>query len=119
MVEQGSLAHHHGGEGLIHKGTPMNILRLAAPALVAIAAVAGAPVTAQTTAETKVSNDTNVKDGVVTHTRKVEQTSKRKTRQPKKVLGVKVGHKTAKTKVVRETTTDSAGNAKTKVSTSH
>ncbi|MEH3106069.1 MAG: hypothetical protein PGN09_01910 [Sphingomonas fennica] len=97
----------------------MNIARLAAPALLAAGLIA-LPATAQTTTETKVSNDTNVgNDGVVTNTRKVTNVRKQKTGEPKKVLGVKVGEKTATQKTVHETTTDTAGNSKTKVTTSH
>ena len=96
----------------------MKLRYLTAPALLAVAGFA-LPATAQTSAETKVSNDTSVKNGVVTNKHKVVHTSKRKTHRPKKILGVKVGHKTQTTKTVRETTTDSSGNASTKVTTSH
>lgn len=77
----------------------------------------GAPVAAQTTHETKVDHDTSVKDGVATTKTKVTETSKRKTRQPKKVLGVKVGHKTVKHQTVRETSVSSDGDRKTTVKT--
>ncbi|RZM10570.1 MAG: hypothetical protein EOP68_06005 [Sphingomonas sp.] len=79
----------------------------------------GTPVLAQTVHQTKVDHDTHVKDGVATTTTKVTQVDKRKTRQPKKVLGVKVGHKTAETKVVRETSRSTNGDVKTTVKTSH
>lgn len=77
------------------------------------------PVAAQTTHETKVDHDTSVKDGVATTTTKVTETSKRKTRQPKKVLGMKVGHKTVKHQTVRETKVSSDGDQKTTVKTSN
>ena len=87
----------------------------AAPLLAVLAVPAGA----QTSASTKVTNDTSVKDGVVTHERKVVHTTKRNTHRPKKILGVKVGTKTAKTKTVRKTTTSSDGDMATSVKTTH
>jgi hypothetical protein len=95
---------------------PMKMLHLTA-ALAGLAMVAGTPVAAQTTHETKVDHDTQVKDGVATTTTKVTEVSKRKTDQPKKVLGVKVGHKTIKHKTVRETSVSSDGDRATKVKT--
>lgn len=77
----------------------------------------GAPSTAQTTHETKVDHDTRVKNGVATTTTKITETTKRKTRQPKKVLGVKVGHKTVKRQTIRETEVSSDGDRKTTVKT--
>lgn len=77
----------------------------------------GTPVVAQTSHETKVDHDTSVKDGVATTKTKVTETTKRKTRQPKKVLGVKVGHKTVKHQTVRETAVSSNGDRKTTVKT--
>ncbi|MGC5799547.1 hypothetical protein [Sphingomonas sp. NFX23] len=77
----------------------------------------GAPVVAQTTHETKVGHDTSVKNGVATTKTKVTETTKRKTRRPKKVLGVKVGHKTVKHQTVRETAVSSNGDRKTTVKT--
>ena len=75
-----------------------------------------APAGAQTTAQTKVSNNTHVdNNGVVTQQHKVTHVTKRKTHHPKKVLGVKVGHKTVTHKTERTTTTDSQGNASTTV----
>ncbi len=94
----------------------MNI-RHAAALAASFALVCGAPVIAQTTHETKVDHDTSVKNGVATTKTKVTQTSKHKTRQPKKVLGVKVGHKTVKHQTVRETAVSSNGDQKTTVKT--
>ena len=85
----------------------------------ALVALCGSPALAQTTRETKVDHDTKVHDGVATTTTKVTQTSKRKTNRPKKVLGVKVGHKTVEHKTVRETSVSSNGDRKTTVKTSH
>ena len=90
----------------------------AAPLFAALT-LAGAPAAAQTTTETKVSSGTDVKDGVVTEKRKVVHVTKRKTAAPKKILGVKVGHKTATTKTVRETSASSDGAASTSVKTTH
>jgi hypothetical protein len=78
-----------------------------------------APSLAQVERATKVEHDTSHKDGVATTTTKVTSVDKRKTRQPKKVLGVKVGHKTAETKTVRETSRSTNGDVSTKVKTSH
>ena len=66
-----------------------------------------------------MDHDTKVHDGVATTTTKVTETTKRKTHRPKKVLGVKVGHKTVKRKVVRETSVSSDGDRSTTVKTSH
>ena len=81
--------------------------------------ICGAPALAQTVHQTKVDHDTKVHDGVATTTTKVTETTKRKTHRPKKVLGVKVGHKTVKRKVVRETSVSSDGDRSTTVKTSH
>lgn len=93
-------------------------LVLAAPLLAALALTAPS-VQAQTSTETKVSHDTDVKDGVATQKTKVTTVHKRKTHRPKKVLGVKVGHKTAVTKTVRETSVSTNGDTSTSVKTSH
>lgn len=90
-----------------------NIAAIAA----AVGLLAGAPAVAQTTHETKVDHDTSVKNGVATTKTKVTETTKRKTRQPKKVLGVKVGHKTVKHQTVRETAVSSNGDRKATVKT--
>lgn len=85
----------------------------------AFALTCAAPALAQTTHETKVDHDTKVHDGVATTTTKVTETSKHKTQRPKKVLGVKVGHKTVTRKTVRETAVSSDGGRKTTVKTSN
>ncbi|WP_271300392.1 hypothetical protein [Sphingomonas sp. CV7422] len=90
--------------------------------LIAIAALSltvGTSAMAQTVRETKVDHDTKVHNGVATTTTKVTESSKRKTHRPKKILGVKVGHKTVKRKIVRETSVSSDGDRKTVVKTSH
>lgn len=96
----------------------MKISHLAA-SIAAAALVAGAPLAAQTTTETQVSTGTSVKDGVATTKRTVTHTTKRKTRQPRKILGVKVGTKTAVSKTTKETKTSSNGDQTTTVKTSH
>ena len=94
-------------------------LHHAALSAVAALAFAAVPATAQTSASTKVTHDTSVDNGVATHTTKVVHTTKRKTRRPKKILGVKVGHKTVKTKSVRETSVSDNGDVSHKASVSH
>lgn len=86
---------------------------------VALTMICGAPALAQTTRETKVDHDTKVHDGVATATTKVTQSSKRKTHRPKKVLGLKVGHKTVEHKTVRESSVSSNGDHSVKIKTSH
>ena len=97
----------------------MKIRYAAAPIAAAVALSLGAPSLAQTTRERQVSTDTKTKDGVATTTTKVTNTNKRKTGQPKKILGVKVGTKTAESKTVRETSRSTNGDSKTVVKTSH
>lgn len=97
----------------------MRIHRVATSIAATAAIALSAPVLAQTVRETKVSNDTSTKDGVITTKKTVTQTSKRKTQQPKKILGVKVGNKTAVSQTVRETSTSSNGDTSTKVKTSN
>ncbi len=97
----------------------MKMHPLAASLAAAAALSLGVPALAQTTRETKVDHDTHMKDGVATTTTKATTIDKRKTDQPKKVLGVKVGHKTAETKTVRTTTQSSDGDRSVKVKTSH
>ena len=92
---------------------------LFAASLAAAALALGAPALAQGEHATQVKHDTLTKHGVVTETTKVTSVDKRRTGKPKKVLGVKVGHKTAETKTVRTTTRDSNGDVSTKVKTSH
>lgn len=97
----------------------MKLNRTVAPILAALAMTAAMPASAQTTHETKVTHDTGMKDGVPTATTKVVTVRKHKTRRPKKILGVKVGHKTRTTKVVREKTVDANGVVDQKVKVSH
>ncbi len=79
--------------------------------LAPIAALALLPVaaTAQTSTETKVSTDT--KDG--TTKTKVVHVRKHRSRHQRKILGVKVGHKTVTHKTVHETTMGPNGSSST------
>lgn len=97
----------------------MMLFRKAAALIAAAALTAGLPAMAQVSHETKVSTDTSMHDGVATRTTKVEHVKKVKTHRPKKILGVKVGHKTKTTKVVREKSVSSNGDVSTKVKVSH
>lgn len=97
----------------------MKIFSIAAMLVAGATLSLGAPTMAQTVHETKVHTDTKMSDGVATTTRKVVHVSKRKTRHPKKILGVKVGHKTAVHKTVKTTSVSSNGDASTTVKTSH
>lgn len=94
-------------------------LRHAVPLLAAVALAAPVPALAQTTTKTEVKHDTDVNNGVVTHTRTAVHVTKRKTHRPKKILGVKVGHKTKTTKVVHKTSTSSDGSMTNSVKTTH
>ena len=95
----------------------MKITLLAAPLIAALTMTAGLPAGAQTTSQTKVSNDVSVDNGVATRKTKVEHVTKRKTHRAKKILGVKVGHKTVTHKTTRESTVSSNGDHSTKVET--
>ncbi|QJU59335.1 hypothetical protein HL653_17620 [Sphingomonas sp. AP4-R1] len=75
------------------------------------------PALAQTTHQTKVDTDTSVSNGVATTTTTQTHTTKRTTRQPKKVLGVKVGHKTAVHQTVKKTSVSTNGDSSTTVKT--
>jgi hypothetical protein len=88
-------------------------------AAMALAAGFSLPATAQVTHETKVSTDVSHQDGVTTRTTKVAHIRKVKTHRPKRILGVKVGHKTRTTKTVRTTTVSSNGDYSRSVTTSH
>ena len=89
------------------------------PVVAALALSTGAAVSAQTTTQTKVSTDTSMDNGVATQKTKVEHVRKHKTSRPKKILGVKVGHKTVTHKTVKETTNSSNGDHSTTVKTSN
>lgn len=78
-------------------------------------ALAGGSV-AQTTTTTEVK--TGVENGAPTKTTKVVHVHKRKTHRVRKILGVKVGHKTAVSKTVKETKTGPDGTSTT-VSSTH
>lgn len=91
----------------------------AALAALSALALAAVPAAAQTSVSTKVTHDTGSDDGVPTHTTKVVHTVKRKTHRPKKILGVKVGHKTVETKVTRQTTTSADGDVSHSVKVTH
>ena len=91
---------------------------LAAPMIVAMALTVALPAQAQTTSSTKVTHDTSMSDGVATQTTKVTHVTKRKTHRPRKILGVKVGHKTVVHKTVRKVTTGTNGDMSTQTTTS-
>lgn len=95
----------------------MNKLLLAGP--LALLMAAGTPAVAQTETQTKVAHDTSMKHGVATAKTTVTHTSKRKTHRPKKILGIKVGHKTVVHRTVKQTTVSSNGDRSTTVKTSH
>ena len=95
----------------------MKIVHVASIAA-AMALTAALPATAQTTHKTEVSHDTSMSGGVATRTTKVVHVSKHKTRRAKRILGVKVGHKTVTHKTVRETKASSNGDVSTTVKTS-
>lgn len=78
-------------------------------------ALAGGAV-AQTTTSTEVK--TGVENGVPTKTVKTVHVRKHKTHRVKKILGLKVGHKTAVSKTVKEVKTGPDGTS-TKVETTH
>lgn len=78
-------------------------------------ALAGGAV-AQTTTTTEVK--TGSENGVPTKTVKTVHVRKHKTHRVRKILGVKVGHKTAVSKTVKETKTGPGGTSTT-VSTTH
>lgn len=92
-------------------------LHLIAVSTVAALILTPSLATAQTTDETKVTTGTSVKNGVSTRDTKVTHVTKRKTNRPKKVLGVKVGHKTVTHKTVKETSTSTNGDSSTTVKT--
>ncbi|WP_206238971.1 hypothetical protein [Novosphingobium terrae] len=82
---------------------------LAAMALGLGVTLVAVPASAQVSNETKVSHDTTMQNGVATRTTKVEHVRKVKTRHPKKILGVKVGHKTRTTKTIQTRSVSSNG----------
>lgn len=95
------------------------LLRSIAPLAAALSLTAAMPAAAQTTTETKASTDTSMKDGVATTKTKVVHVTKRKTHHARKILGVKIGHKTAVAKTTKETTTSADGGTSTTVKSSH
>lgn len=95
----------------------MKKLLVAASFACSAALLAAAPSVAQTTRETKVSHDTSTKDGVATAKTTVTHTTKHETNRPKKILGVKVGHKTVVHKTVKKTSVSSNGDTTTTVKT--
>lgn len=97
----------------------MKLYQVILPTMAAFAVTAALPASAQSTTETKVSRDTDVKNGVATDKVKVVNVEKHKTHRAKRVLGVKVGHKTAKTKTVKEMSQSSNGDESTKVKSTH
>jgi hypothetical protein len=101
------------------EGRVMKFIRDIPALLAAAALISGGPLLAQTVRQTKVATDTSVSNGVATTTTTETHSTKRKTSQPKKVLGVKVGHKTAVHETVKKTKVSSNGDASTTVKTSN
>lgn len=97
----------------------MNARRNVVSVIAAMAIGISLPAMAQVSHETKVSTDTSIHDGVATRTTKVVRVKKVKTHRPKRILGVKVGHKTRVTKTVHERSVSSNGDVTTSVKTSH
>lgn len=97
----------------------MTFRRNAACLIAAVTLPLAVPAMAQVSHESQVSTNTSMHDGVATRTTKVVHVKKVKTRHPKRILGVKVGHKTRTTKVVRERSVSSNGDVHTEVKTSH
>jgi hypothetical protein len=97
----------------------MRFHRKAAWLVAAFALPVAAPAMAQVTHEARVSTSTSMHDGVATRTTKVVHVKKVKTHRVKRILGVKVGHKTRVTKVVREKSVSSNGDVTRSVHTSH
>ena len=71
------------------------------------------PISAQVSHDTSVSTSSGMDHGVATQTTRVVNVNKFKTHHAKRILGVKVSHKTRTIKQVRTTTVDSNGNANT------
>jgi hypothetical protein len=97
----------------------MTIHRHTAALLAAMALGASMPVVAQVSDRTKVTTHNRTEDGVDTQTTRVIHEKKFKTHHAKRILGVKVGHKTEKIKSVRTTKVDSNGDSSTSVRTNH
>jgi hypothetical protein len=97
----------------------MTFYRHTAALFAATALVASMPISAQVSHETRVTTSNNMDDGVPSQTTKVVHVKKYKTHHPKRILGVKVGHKTRTVKRVRKTTVDANGNTSTSVETRH
>ncbi|MBN8809560.1 MAG: hypothetical protein J0I47_15175 [Sphingomonas sp.] len=94
----------------------MKIIAIA-PLAAGLLLATGNPALGQTTAKTEVKSKVDVDNGVATRTTKVTHLTKRKTHRPKRILGVKVGHKTVTHKTVRETAVSSNGDHSTTVTT--
>ena len=99
----------------------MTLSRNTISMLAAVALTAGiaVPASAQVSHETKVTHDVSTQDGVTTNTTRVAHIKKVKTHRAKRILGVKVGHKTRTTKVVKTTSSSSNGDYKQSTTTSH
>lgn len=93
-------------------------MKLHNSATLAVAALAigiGAPAVAQTTTKSSVTTSNSVQAGVPATTVKAKVVQKTKTRRAKRVLGVKVGHKSRVHKTVRNTTVTATGDTSTQV----
>ncbi len=105
---------HWAAAPMIWESNHMKAKHLFAATILTLALAGGA--VAQTTTKTEVK--TGVENGAPTKTVKVTHVHKRKTHHVKKILGVKVGHKTAVSKTVKETKMGPDGTSTT-VSTTH
>jgi hypothetical protein len=97
----------------------MTLLRKTLASLAAVTLTAALPAAAQVTHETKVSHDVSTHDGVTTRTTRVAHIRKIKTHRPKRILGVKVGHKTRKIETVHTTSSSTNGDYSQSETTHH
>jgi hypothetical protein len=97
----------------------MTLYRNPAVLLAAIALGASTPILAQVSTATKVTTSNSMDNGVATQTTKVVHVKKYKTHHAKRILGVKVGHKTKTIKTVHKTTVSSNGDSSSSVETNH
>lgn len=93
----------------------MKAYKLATLTAATFALATGTAAIAQTTTKSSVTTSNTVKAGVPATTVKAITVHKTKTRRAKRVLGVKVGHKSRVHKVVRKTTTTATGETSTQV----
>jgi len=109
----------YGFHANLAKGSPMTAYRNIAALVAVMVLSTSMPISAQVSQNTSVSTSNGMKDGVATQTTRVLHVNKFKTHHAKRILGVKVGHKTRTIKQLRTTTVDSNGNANTSEKISH